>query len=303
MKVKYVPIAIFLGALSLLLSSYQAGYTNGSGGDDKSGAIGAVTCSTGGTCHSTSATAGITVTIELDSAGVSVNQYHGGGSYTVKLTGTNTTNATLPLSGFELATVKAAGAGTGSAVQAGNWGTLPTGVQSSVSNNGLLIAEHQVQLGPTTGTGATGSTYVRNIPWTAPAAGTGSVVLYGVVNAVNGDGTGNAADKWNSANKTIAEAGGPNGINDLSDKLSGFNAYPTLMSGNVTVAFDLKETAAVSAQLISMQGQLVKTLMSDESLSAGNINRSYDVNGISAGIYFVKLQIGNSSVVTKVVKQ
>jgi hypothetical protein len=75
------------------------------------------------------------------------------------------------------------------------------------------------------------------------------------------------------------------------------------MSGNVTVAFDLKETAAVSAQLISMQGQLVKTLMSDESLSAGNINRSYDVNGISAGIYFVKLQIGNSSVVTKVVKQ
>lgn len=301
MKVKYVPVVIFLGALSILLSSYQTGYT-ANAGDDRTGASSSTVGCGGNGCHSSGATAGIVITIELDSAGVAVNQYHPGGSYVIKLKGTNTTATTLPAFGFALACVKSAGAGTSTAVQAGNWGTMPAGDQSSPTAT-LLIAEHQIVSGATTGGGATGGTYVQNIPWTAPIAGTGSVAFYGVVNAVNGDGNANTVDKWNSANKTVTEAGGPNGINDLSDKLSGFNAYPTLMSGNVTVAFDLMEASPASAQLISMQGQVVKNLISDETLSAGSIHRSYDVSDLAAGIYFVKLQIGNSSVVTKVVKQ
>ncbi|MCW3126008.1 MAG: hypothetical protein JWO03_1666 [Bacteroidetes bacterium] len=304
MKVKYVPIILFLGALSVLLSSYQIGYTNSplSGGDERSGATGVASCGGGG-CHNNGATAAITVSLELDSAGVAVTSYRAGGSYTVKLTGTNTTNSSLPDFGFALSSVKSSGSGTVAAVQAGNWGTAPTGAQISVSGSGLLIAEHQVPVGPTTGTGGNGSTYARLLPWTAPVAGTGSVKFFGMVNVVNGNGNADNSDKWNNTTLTITEATGPNGINTVSDQVNSLKVYPTLMSGNANVSFDLKESADVTAQIISMNGQVVQTLMSGESLSTGNVNRSYDVAGLSAGVYFVRIQTGNSSVVSKIVKQ
>jgi hypothetical protein len=51
-----------------------------------------------------------------------------------------------------------------------------------------------------------------------------------------------------------------------------------------------------------MQGQVVKTLVGEESLGEGTFKRSFEINGLSTGIYLVRLQIGNSSVVSKVVK-
>jgi hypothetical protein len=212
MKLKLLSIVFFLGSVSFLVSSYSSGYTNNTG-SDATGASGTATCGGNG-CHSSTATSGITVSLELDSAGVSVNRYHPGASYIIKISATNTTSGSLPVFGFGVATVKASGAGTSSAIQAGNFGTLPNGVQTSVTNGSLLVAEHQIPSSSTTGTGGTGSTYVRSLPWTAPSAGTGAVKIFGIVNAVNGDNIANTADKWNNTSKTITEFGAPSGIND-----------------------------------------------------------------------------------------
>jgi hypothetical protein len=76
-----------------------------------------------------------------------------------------------------------------------------------------------------------------------------------------------------------------------------------LMNDNITISFDLKDAAAVSASLISMEGKTVKTLMTQESMGTGAVKRSFDVNGLASGIYFVRLKIGNSSIVSKVVKE
>ena len=89
----------------IVFSSYQAGAAlNGfvcTGGETDNG--NAAGCTTGRGCHANTSTAGINVSITLDSAGgKATTHYVGGGSYTIVLKGTNTTNSTLPHFGFQL---------------------------------------------------------------------------------------------------------------------------------------------------------------------------------------------------------
>ncbi len=195
---KSIIITTFCAALAyVVLTSSSSGLST-----DNTGAQGTTGCS----CHSPSANSLINVTIELDSAGSPVTHYVGGGSYTIKLSGTNNTSFSLPYFGFQLTTVKAAGAGTGTAVYTGTLASsgLPTGCKNTTVGT-LHLVEHNTPNVATTGTGATGTTYVRSIAWTAPATGTGSVSLYGVINAVNHNGS-SSGDYWNAATAvTISE--------------------------------------------------------------------------------------------------
>ena len=218
MKKNILVLTLLCGLSYLVFSSHVNGLGYSSH-QDVTGASGAGTganqgCINGG-CHTTMS-AGITVTVELDSAGIAVNNYHPGAAYTIKLKGTNTTSTSLPYFGFQLSCVKANSANAGGAntagspscVQAGTWGTLPASVRSTTSTGfPQTIIEHNSPIIATSGTGGSGTTYVESIPWTAPAAGTGSVVIYGILLAVNHDG-GSNGDYCNIANTLlIYEAG------------------------------------------------------------------------------------------------
>ncbi|MBS1683814.1 MAG: T9SS type A sorting domain-containing protein [Bacteroidetes bacterium] len=308
MKLKYLPVAVFLGAFALLLSSYAGGYTNGSGGDCRTGAVSSsVGCGQSASgCHGgTSPTTGITVSVELDSAGVPVNSYQPGGSYTVKMTAINTTSNNLPVFGFGLSSVTAAGAGTSATHQAGTWSSsLPNGVQNSIELSTALttVIEHQVQLPKTSGTGTAGTTYVESIGWTAPAAGSGAIKLFAVINAADGDGLASSADKWNNTSATINEAGA-NAISEIAADLGSVNVYPTLLANTLTTAFDLRQDAKVSIELLSLNGQTVSTLLSQEAMNTGAQTRTFTVGDLSAGIYLVRVQAGEHTAISKVVKQ
>lgn len=195
MKQKIVLVLFVVLALVTLCSS-SGGY-----GSNRTGVKGGTTgC---GSCHGS--TTSIGTTIELDSAGIAVNSYRPGGSYTVKLKATNATGATLPRFGCQMSVTKLANAGTSSATQAGTWGTMPAGMQNSGGTPALI--EHSQPLSPTTGTGANGTVYSIAVPWTAPVAGTGSVKLYGLINAVNNNGNDDSGDKYQLATAvTITEA-------------------------------------------------------------------------------------------------
>jgi hypothetical protein len=312
MKLK-LAIGLFASVfLTLLISSYREGPAYYAG-YDCTGATGTRIGCGGGGCHgSTSSNA---VTIELDSAGIAVTSYYPGMAYTVKLSGTNGTGQTLPKFGFQMASVKLAGAGTSTPSQGGTWDStsLPTKVQYTpagtcqvCSNWPIPIVEHNASITATSGSGANGTTYVESIGWTAPDSGTGSIKLYGVINAVNGDNN-NSGDYSQAATAvTITEAVKAHintGINNLGDKLSGWKVYPTLMSENLTMSFDLHAAGPVTATLLSINGQMVKTLMTEESLPEGLFNRTFDVNGLAPGIYLVRLQMGDQYAVCKVVKQ
>lgn len=204
MKKKFILLPLVLVLTYIVGSSYSGGAAS-SGGIDGSGATSAAGCS----CHTTAATT--TVTIELDTAGgTAVTHYVAGGNYTIKITGTNTSATSLPKFGFQVAAVKLVGAGTGAATNAGTLASagLPAFTQNSAVGS-INVVEHTTAITATTGTGGSGTTYViSSIPWTAPIAGTGSVKLYGVINAVDGTG-GTGGDKWRNANTTITELTAP----------------------------------------------------------------------------------------------
>ncbi len=162
----------------------------------KGGAIGC------GTCHGSSATTGVGIAFILDSAGTPVTRYKAGMSYTLKMIGTNTTTLILPKFGMQLSMVS--GSGT-TAANAGTFSGLPAGVASHTTS-AINILEHTMRLSPATGTGSTGTTYEVDVTWTAPAAGTGTVTAWGVINAVNTSPSGDdPGDKWNGAHTSFAE--------------------------------------------------------------------------------------------------
>ena len=204
MKKKFILLPLVLVLIYVVGSSYSSGPAL-VGGIDGTGATTTAGCS----CHTSATTT--SVAIELDTAGgTAVTHYVAGGSYTIKITGTNTSTTSLPKFGFQVAAVKLAGAGTSSAVNAGTLAStgLPAFCQNSVAGSVNFI-EHTAAINATTGTGGSGTTYVvSSIPWTAPIAGTGSVKLYGVINAVDGTG-GSGGDKWKNTNVTITELTAP----------------------------------------------------------------------------------------------
>jgi hypothetical protein len=202
--------------------------------------------------------------------------------------------------------VLGAHAGDTAAAQAGTWGTtLPAHVQltpASTSGLNIPIVEHSDTILATTGTGGNGTTYVESIPWTAPAAGSGSIKIYGSLNA-GGYQDVAATTLYQLATPVTITEGTATGIDELSGIVDGFTAYPTLMADKVTLSFDMKAAAAVTVTLVSMQGQTVKTFISGAPVGAGAFKGTYDVTGLPQGIYLVRCQIGNASVVSKVVKE
>lgn len=207
MKKKLLLLPLLSGLIYIVGSSYSSGPAS-TGSIDGCGATTTGGCSGGGSCHT--ANTSTTVTMELDTVGgAAVTNYVPGGSYTIKITGVNTSTAALPRFGFQLSSVKSTGAGTSSAVYAGTLATsgLPASTHNVTIGSGTIhYVEHTSATAATTlvGGGTSGTTYVRSINWTAPAAGTGSVKFCGVVNAVNFDG-GTSGDRFNTGSLTVPE--------------------------------------------------------------------------------------------------
>ena len=204
MKNFFILLPLISVLVYILLVSYQEGPAS-FGGINGTGATGVTGCS----CHNPSPTTTTVVSLQLLDAGVPVTSYIAGHTYTVQITGTQTSGTlTLPRFGFQVAIVKSVGSGTAGAVSAGSFSAAPTGTHLFTLGSINIFEHGPTSIPATTGTGGSGSTYVESIQWTAPATGTGSVKIYGTVNAVNGDGSddpGLNQDKWNNTSSTIAE--------------------------------------------------------------------------------------------------
>ena len=270
-----------IGAFAYVtLSSNHNGYgTNRTG--SRGGTVG---CGSG--CHATSATAGITMAIELDSAGVPVTHYKPGMSYVLKMTGTNTTSSNLPKYGAQLTVVS--GSGSTSVDRGSTFSSLPTGM-STYSSGTITVLEHTTRLSPTTGTGATGTTYVVSVNWTAPTAGTGTVTAYGVVNAVNNSPSSeDNGDLWNNKNVSFAEW--PAAVNAVENvTASDINVYPNPVTNVLNIT--------------GFNGAVTVYDMNGKAVANENDVTSINTSNWVAGMYFVVLN-SNGAVTTKtIVKQ
>lgn len=184
---------ILFPLIALCLYTILTSNAGGPGGDYTVG---------GCSCHG-AATSSTTVNVQLLNTATltPVTTYVAGNSYTIRVTGTQTSSAapSLPRFGFQVAAVQTSSPGTSA-------GTLTPIPLSRLITPGVNVIEHTEALVATTGSGGLGTTYVRDIPWSAPSAGFGSVTLRGVINAVNFTFS-TANDKWNNANAAIPELG------------------------------------------------------------------------------------------------
>ena len=183
---------ILLPLIAVCLYTILTSNAGGPGGDYTAG---------GCSCHGASAsTTAVSVQLLNSATLTPVTTYVAGSSYTIRVSGTQTSGAfTLPRFGFQVAAVQTSSPGTSA-------GTLTPVALSRLITPGVKVIEHTTALTATSGGGGVGTTYVRDIPWTAPTAGFGGVTLRGVINAV--DYTFSTAnDKWNTANTGVQELG------------------------------------------------------------------------------------------------
>ncbi len=275
MKKKVILFSMLAAGLYVSLSSNKTGY-----GSNRTGSHGAaVGCSS---CHG-SANSGVTIAIELDSAGVPVTRYKPGMTYTLKLTGTNGTAATN-LNGFggQLSIVR--GIGTSSS-NAGTLSAPTTGSTIRTGTGSILYIEHSTRISPAIGTGGSGTTYVLSATWVAPVAGSGTVTAFGLINAVNCNNSDGSGDYWNNGSAaftelptgaleaaTVVEADAKMYPNPVSNVLnfSGYSGHCTItdisgklvFSGNVSGNTSINTSSWTNGTyIVSINGTASKTII------------------------------------------
>lgn len=260
---------------------------------------------TGGGCHSSSATAGIAVTLELDSAGMPTTHYVGGMSYTVVITGTNNTSNNLPKFGMQIACVKGT-TPSATPTQTGTWnGPYPLGTHYSAPATYFLVGvvEHGTRLSPFSGTGGNGTVYKETFKWTAPMSGTGTISFWGALNAVNNNGSADGGDLWNVTHIVINEW---NLTSVASIRNNAFNMgiFPNPANEHATLEYSLKETSDVQADLYNICGQKVCTLFNGTQ-TAGEHAQVINIASLNLkrGIYIVAINDGTKSSTQKLIVQ
>jgi len=78
--------------------------------------------------------------------------------------------------------------------------------------------------------------------------------------------------------------------------------YPTPLSEQATLSYELKNTESLSCGLFDANGRLVRSLFSNAQRAAGDHRETLDVSGIAAGEYVLVLSNGTGRTVVKVVK-
>ena len=301
-------ILAVMAASSFFLCSYQGGAATVGGWDctgAESGLQNPTGCSNGG-CHGNTATTGITVTLEIDSAGAPVTAYKAGLTYTIKLTGTNTTSANLPKFGFQVASI----AGSAAQVTPTNAGTfqqtgLPAGVQIAPvvpSYYVCNIIEHSTPLSPSSGTGGNGTVYSTSFTWTAPVQGTGTVSFWAALNAVNHDGSASSADKWNVKHVVLQEdtVTTVTSIDEPAGNMT-ISVYPNPSTDAVQIDLYNAMHGAYNMSVFDVDGNAVLSRIVEVS---DNFSKTtLNTTGWSAGIYFVQIVNDGLQKVVKIVKR
>jgi hypothetical protein len=290
MKKQIVFFTAVAGLIYVSLSSYKSG--PGLNGENRTGALNSTTNCGGGGCHG-GASVNTTVSIIVDSTGnVPVTSYVPGMTYTIVINGSNTSS--LPNFGFQFAAVKGIGA---SQTDAGAFGaTLPTGVRKTTSaqSGSLTFIENKQSI-----VAAAAGYYTESFTWTAPAAGTGNVTMYCTLNAVDGNGSENSADKSGNTSVVLPEQIATSTA--TIEKTITVRAYPNPVANNLNVSVENAKPGAYHLAVVDIKGTNIED--KEINISSGNYSLSLNANSWARGTYFVHLTNGSDMKVIPIVKQ
>ena len=180
-KVKSLLFLFAVATVWIISSSYKSGAAKNGATVTGAPFNSSQTC---GMCHGGGDFGGSINTELLDATNTAVTEYIPGQVYTFKIT----MNGTGPEYGFQTTAATVAGS-----VNQNTWGTLPLQTQN-ISVSGRNYIEQSTAL----------ASNVVSIPWTAPAAGKGSIIFYTAGNLVDGSG-GTEFDQPVNTSLTITE--------------------------------------------------------------------------------------------------
>lgn len=290
MKKKNLLLTIVAGFSAFVISSYSAGPA--SMGANRTGSNSTSAGCDGPGCHAANNTAlSVAVTITDTANTTPVTSYVPGKKYRLRVVG-GTASLSQSQFGFQVSSVRASSTSTqAGTITAGGTSTANTTVRTVGS---LQIGEHSAPINAT-GTGTTWA-YNANLYWTAPAAGSGQVRLFAVINAVNGTGS-TAGDAPNATSVTIGES---TSVSNVDNAVS-FKAFPNPATNAININAEGISTGVVSINVYDVRGKVIAT----QSTNAANsmLNARIDCSKWAAGMYYIQVTKESSSSIIPVVKQ
>ena len=141
--------------------------------------------------------------------------------------------------------------------------------------------------------------------WNAPDSSAGPVTFYYAGNMGNGNRTADISlsntDSIFLGSTTLAPGKYATGIADVAGNIHAVSVYPVPFSDRLNTNLYFNSPSIVSITLLSLDGQAIKELY-DGNTPQGHFSRSFEIGGVAAGMYFVRIQSGTDSKIVKVLK-
>lgn len=265
---------LFIISASAFLFGFQLLYNSGEVGS--TGSPGEGTCSG---CHGGGA-AGTTISVTAVPAFTN-NMYDPGNNYTITVTVSNSSQGAF---GFGCEILNSQNANAGTMTNAGSGATFANAF------NGRKNVLHTTRK---LGTGNASWTFV----WTPPLSG--DVTFYIAGNAVNSNNS-TTGDSPSNTSFTLSNSLGTGIVNsNLQEKIQ-LSVYPNPASEYIKVNWVLKEKSQLKTELTDINGKVVKTFQ-DEEQETGSVSKTYSLNGIPSGIYFIKVSVDEKKISQKLI--
>ncbi len=158
--------------------------------------------------------------------------------------------------------------------QAGDWGNPGTG-KHVVTLSGRKYIEHS----------APANNGIFELPWIAPAAGTGSVTFYAASVAANNN-TQPTGDGTAKITLTIQEAGA-NNVFEPNAAYADMKVLPNPVGEMLNLQITNRSAGNYKLRFIKTTGELAK--VEPVSLSPGLNNATFGVDGLTPGLYILQL--------------
>ena len=249
-----------LYALFIFFASITVfGYPGGVSGYTKK------TTTAGCSCHSSSATTAVTITI----AGPTTLAVGATGTYTVTIANSGTIHAGVDI-----------------AASSGTLAAASDAILQVMSTELTHKANHT----------ATGS-YVFNFKYTAPATAT-TATLYAT-------GTGTSASKpgWNFAPNFTVTVTAATAVDDKAGFAREFKLlqnFPNPFNPTTMIAYQLPQNSSVLLKVYDISGKEIKTLV-NQNQNAGSYQVEFNASGLTSGIYIYRLSAGSFTATKKLV--
>ena len=250
MKKSTILLPVFALLAYIGLPGYSGGISgNYTGSHATTGT--AIGCGTAHTCHGGGDNR-VSVALWLeDSVGNAILKYKPGRKYIIQMLATHTTSDVEPKFGFQLVAVTGYGL-TSSRAGIFDPATLPSGTSLDTFGSSVVFQQH-ASLVAASGAGYYGSLYKTHIAWTAPPAGTDTVLVYGLACVVDGNSAADTlADKWNRLVYRIPEEDFT-GITSLWTN-AGFKIYPVPVLNELHMHTDTEIPGYYSVQVYDLNG-------------------------------------------------